>query len=870
MRPRPQPRSSGVTGAPESGVIALFFTVSLPYLRAHAGRILLTLLGVIIGVQGMVAMGALNRSIIASFEAGLEAIAGDARLQIAGAETGIPDTLAEEALRVPGVTSAVAVVDGSLTAASDPSLRIRTFGIDLLGMVGTRSPQFPREHVHIPDELRFVNALDSIALGTPLLERLGVAVGDTVRLATPSGVRSYVVRGTLDDFGPTKLYGGLVALLDLPAAEDVFLSPGLAQTIFIHGDPAVDTDTLATRLRTAIGDRARVERTEARGQQMDALLGSIRIALALASLVTMITAFFIIYETITISIEQRRREIAVTRSLGFTRRAIAGVFVLESLLLGLLGAAGGVAGGYLLARLSLATAVAGVSGMYFTVAPGEVSLPLRETLVAIGLGILVCIAAGIAPALGAAREPVAPVLRSARGARTTTRSPWSPGRGLAAIIAALVVFMADLRLPTAGAKTAWIILGHALFLFGMAFLAPGFVRAASLLAAWVGSRADLTVSLATDFFVRQPRRVAAAASAIMVGYTLVVVLGAVVHSINATLSAWLYRTFGAEISVGTSPGLSSASFDPGLAEDLRRLPGVGSVEIYRKKLFIYGDRPVVIAAFDRANRPDGNPLLLVAAAANAYEDAARGDAVMVSESFAFRYGAGLGAALDLDTPSGRRSFRIVGIARDYTMDVGTILVDIDVYRELWRDARLTYAHVWPAPGADVAALREVVNRAAHDDPNVTVVTNAEFRSEVEARIGDLLRVLGSLQVFACAVAVLGVVNFVLAALLDRRREIAVLRSVGLTASELGRIIMTEGAMVGAVGAGVGLIAGIPASYFMVKHSMLVAMGWSLDFRFPVVLALTTLVAITIAAALAAYFPARHITRGAILAGLEME
>src|SRR5262245_58898479 len=97
----------------------------------------------------MVAMNALNHSILRSFEAGLEAIAGSARLQIAGPETGISDALAETALAVPGVESAVAVVDGSLTLPDDPSVRIRTFGIDLLGMVGTRSPQFPREHVHI-------------------------------------------------------------------------------------------------------------------------------------------------------------------------------------------------------------------------------------------------------------------------------------------------------------------------------------------------------------------------------------------------------------------------------------------------------------------------------------------------------------------------------------------------------------------------------------------------------------------------------------------------------------------------------------------------------------------------------------------------
>jgi putative ABC transport system permease protein len=204
------------------------------------------------------------------------------------------------------------------------------------------------------------------------------------------------------------------------------------------------------------------------------------------------------------------------------------------------------------------------------------------------------------------------------------------------------------------------------------------------------------------------------------------------------------------------------------------------------------------------------------------------------------------------------------------MDVGTILLDIHVYQNLWRDYRLTYAHVWPEPGQDVGLLRNRVNEVVSGTPSVTVVTNEEFRNEVEARVSDLLKVLGSLQVFACAIAVLGVVNFLLAALLDRRREIAVLRSVGLTSRQVQHAVMLEGALVGVVGASLGVVAGVPAAYFMVKHSMPVAMGWSLDFRFPVALAFTTMLAITAAAALASYFPARRITRGTILAGLQME
>ena len=849
---------------------ALLFAVSLPYLRAHAGRIVLTLLGVIIGVQGMVAMGALNHSIIKSFEAGLEAVAGTARLQIAGPETGIPDALAEDALHVPGVESAVAMVDGSLTLPDDPTLRIRTFGIDLLAMVGTRSPQFPRQHVHIDDELGFVNALDSIALGQPLLERLGLAVGDTVRLATPGGVRPYVIRGRLDNVGPTKLFGGMVALLDLPAAENVFLSPGLAQTIYVGVKPDADVDAVHRLLSAAIGARARVERTEARGQQMDALLGSIRVALSLASLVTMIAAFFIIYETIAISVEQRRRDIAIARSLGFTRGAIAGVFMLESLILGLLGAAGGVVGGYILARLSLTTAVAGVSGMYFTVVAGGVSLPVPSTLAAIAAGCVVCVFAAAVPAFDAASDPPAQVLRGALGTQPIQPSLRSLLHSAVIIAIGICVLTIDLKLRSSGGKTAWIMLGHALLLLGFGFLASHYVGAWSRMLSPLAARAEVSTSLACEFFSQRPHRVAAAVSAIMVGYALVVVLGSVVHSIDRTLAAWIDLTLGADIKIGTGAGLNSGSFDSKLIEQVRSLPQVQSVERYQKTLFIHDGKPVVLVAIDPLNHPGGKPLMLIRSIGDPYTDISSGRGLAVSESFALRYSYDVGDDILLTTAEGKRRFLIVAVARDYAMDLGTILVGADTYQALWKDNRLTFAQVWPTSGANLERLRDSINVLVQGNPSVSVVTNVEFRADVEKRVRDLLGVLGSLQLLACAIAVLGVVNFLLAAIIDRRREIALLRSVGVSSRQIQGAIMIEGALIGFSGATLGLFAGLPAAYFMVTHSMPVAMGWSLEFRFPTALAATTLLAITIAAALAAYFPARRITRGAILAGLQME
>lgn len=852
-------------------MIACLVSVTLPYVRAHALRLALTLLGIVIGIQGMVAVGVLNRSILDSFNAGVDVIAGNATLQIAGPETGVPESLAAEAQSVRGVQSAIAMIQGTFTTVgSERRETIGVFGVDFLEAVGARNPQFPREHVHVSDELRFLNSPDSIALGHRLLDRLSLTVGSSIQLLTPGGVQTFTVRGTLDDVGPAKLFAGAIALLDLPSAQRVLLAPGLVQTIYVVISPGESIDAVAERLKSVIGDRARVERTTARGQQIDAILGSLRVALSLGSLVTMLAGFFIIYQTLAISVEQRRRDIAIVRALGFTRRTVASVFLIESLLLGLLGAAGGIVCGYLLARVSLQTAIAGVNDMYIQIAASNLRLPFTEVGIAVALGLSTCLAAGLLPAVRAAREPPARVLRSTEGV-SADRLRMLPVRiGIA--IAGLAVFLltADARFDAPEIQTAWIMLGHTLLIFGFAFLAPVVVWAASRVLVPLGLRAPLPISLATEFFARKPARAAATVSAIMVGYALVVVLGAVVYSIERTLGQWIGYTFASDVIVGTAPGLNSGTFDEALAVKLERLPGVAFSQRYRKSMLIYDGKPIVVAVIDRHSRPEREPLVLVESQPDAYDAVEDGSSVIISESFAFRFGSQLGDTLTLDTALGRRSFTVAAIARDYTLDLGTVIVDIAVYRDLWRDTRLTYLHLWKSPDASLDRLRASVAEAIGAHPHVTVVTNEEFKAEVQDRVGSLLRVLGSLRLLAGAIAILGVVNFLLAAVLDRKREIALLRSVGVTRSQIRQAVIVEAGLIGLTGASLGLLEGFPAAFFMVTHSMRIATSWTLEFAFPVALALSTLVAVTAAAAAAGYVPARRITAGTVLAGLQTE
>ncbi len=851
-------------------MIALLAAVSLPYVRQNILRIVLTLVGVVIGVQGMVAMSALNTSIVRSFEDGVTTIAGNAALQISGPESGIPESLVREAEEVAGVESATALIQSSFTTGDAPYERVAVFGVDLLGTVGTRSPQFPREHVHIADELEFLNARDSIALAQPLLDRLHLGIGQTLRLATPSGPRTFTVRGTLDSVGPAKLFDGAVGLVDLGTAQTLILAPSLVQTIYVVVRPGEQVEAVADRLRATIGTRARVERSDVRGRQVDAILSSLRVALALASLITMIVAYFIISQTVTMSVEQRRRDIAVARVLGFTKRSVAAVVLVESLLLGALGSALGVAAGYALARGSLATAVAGVSDAYLPLGTTELHLALVPTLVAALFGLGTCVLAGLVPASRAATQPPAEVLRAASGVSTDGGLRRRTLAGIAVLVVSLLALRTELHLDSSEAKTAWIMLGHTTLIVAVALLSPAFVQLWSRLVSPLGNRGALALRLGVDFFARRPRRAAANVCAIMVGYALVIVNGSAIVSLENAMTEWFSHVFNADLLVMTPLGLGGAPLDDGLARRIADVQGVASVERHRKGPGVYDGHPIVMTTFDRRRRPDREPLLVLRAMPGAYDAAENAQAVFVSDSFTFRYGKDLGDHLQLDTAFGRRDFAIAAVIRDYAFDLGTILVDGDVYRRLWQDTHLTNLNLWLAPGADLTRVRASVEALVGDDPHISVMSNRELRVEMARIIERLLAVLGSVQVFTCAIAIFGVVNFLLATVVDRRREIALLRSVGLARSQVRQAIVVEAALLGCAGISLGIVAGFPSALLFVTHSLRTMTGWSLGFRFPLAYVALTGALVVLAATVAGYIPARRIAATNVLAGLRTE
>jgi len=831
--------------------------VTLPAVRRHPLRAGLTLAGVLVGVQMAVAVAVIHRSVVASFERTVAAIAGSAALQVANGSVGVPEALVEPIAAVPGVASASALIQDTVaTSAGDLTI----LGFDLLADQAIRLAQLPRAHVHIADELRFVNATDSIALSSSFAARAEVELGDRLAVSAPSGEETLVVRGLLDPVGPVTLFGGAVGLVDLPTAQRLLARGPRVDQIDVALAPGIDLAAAATALRQVVDGSGVVGAPREHGMRLGNLLTGVQAIFAIVSLLAVLVGAFIVYHTLDAAVAQRRRALALARSLGCERRAAFLAVALEALVYGVAGALGGALLGLAAADAAIGLVTAGVGAIWARTDVAHLTLEARDLLPAFGLGIGGALLAALAPARRAAGVSLVAELGTDTSSGRGTQARTFLG-GLLLGLVGFGILLAPLELEGFQAQVAVVVAGGALMAVGGAVAAP---TLASLLGRAVqalsgGLRAPL-LQLASERLVRSPAAHRGVLAGLMAAFSLVLVVGSFVRSLRVTIIDWVDQVVAADLHVSPTlqlPLPAGPTLPGALEQDLRALPGVAGVSATRMVHVQVGERLVILRAqsadaFDRDRRPlvegradDVRPALLA------------GEAVLISDNLAYRDGLGAGERLTLATPSGPRTFRIAAIVADYTLDTGTIIMARDAYTAIWQDEQVNEYLLWTAPGTDLAAVRDAVGARLRGRVRATVFSGRDFHANIVRALDDALLLTDAIQVVAVGIAIVGVVNFFLAAVVDRRREIALLRSIALTRAQMVRLFTFESALLGLAGGTLAVLLAWPTAYATVTQSAYMVSGWVLAFRFPFDLTVATVAGATLTAAGAAVLPARR-------------
>ena len=542
----------------------------------------------------------------------------------------------------------------------------------------------------------------------------------------------------------------------------------------------------------------RVERAATRGQTLETMTRAFRLNLSALSLLALVVGMFLVYNTSTFSIVQRRPLLGRLRALGVTDREVFALVLGEAALVGLVGTAFGLALGVLLGRGLVGLVGQTITDLYFAVAVQRAEVPISSLVKGGLLGLGTTVLAALLPAREAARTDVVAVLRRSEveaSARRTLPRQTLAGALLAAAGAALL-FVPGASLGLAYAGLLAVMIGFALV---VPLVVAGF---AALVRRPVGAAFGMLGRMAAGSLRAHLGRLSVAVAALVVAIAATIGVGVMVSSFRATVVTWLTGALQADVYVqppSASARRSDASLDVSFVRAVSTLPGVADAYTVRTRTTEsqHGATDLLVVSGGAAQESGFS--LKTGTAEAVWPAFRRGEGVLVSEPFASRFGTRDGDTLRLMTDRGERPFRILATFYDYGSDLGLAMLPRSAYDGLYDDPGVSGMGLVAAPGTTPEALAAAVRaEAGRRGEQVIARSNRALREYSLAIFDRTFVITGVLRLLALVVAFVGVVSAFMALTLERAREYATLRAVGMTPRELYGLVGLETGLMGLV------------------------------------------------------------------------
>jgi putative ABC transport system permease protein len=802
-------------------------------------------------------------------------MAGKAVLQVTNGDVGVPEELLEEVKAVPGVKVAAPSVQGYLSTEGLGGERPYVLGIDLLADQELRDYQSGATEAVVEDALVFLAQPDSIALTTTLLERRGLAAGDRVRVLTSSGPTDLTVRATLDvQTGPASVFGGALAVMDVFAAQRLFQLDRRFTQIDVGAADGASVEDLQVRLSSLVGGRGVVERPVTRGETFDSLIAGTQVTFTITAALATIVAVYLIFNTMTIAVAERRRELGCLRALGMRRAEVVRLVLAESALLGVVGSLLGIGLGLVLARGLSVSFSTNVSQRFFPIDPPWIVLDPRAAALGLGVGFAAALVAASLPALEAVRvQPLEAMRAEAPRAPAHGFAGWAVA-GAALMAASLAAFLVRRLLPFD--LVAVNTVSQNAFMISVSMVSPAAVR--SIAAHGEGTLGRLFGPLGafvSRSLVAGIVRIAITSAALIIALANATVLASLISTLERTMQIMQEAEFG-HLDLGISGGQSLTPGDSrplpvSVVDEIGSLPGVAAVDAERwVKVPFEGSLTYLIARnSDTYARGLRDFVAVEGDLPAAIARLRQGTAVIVTDVFAHRFSKKLGDSVALKAPGGEIRLPIAAIVLNM-LDLGAINIDRSLYQRVWRDDTVTFIDPVLEKGIDAEALMATIRGRFGDRYGLSVVTFAQIREWNDKLLAQSVAVAYPLIAIALVIALLGVVNSLLASVLDRVREIGLLRAVGATRRQIVRAVVLESALVGFAGGILGLAAGSLLGYMATMTLLPDVFGFTAFYRYPAAAAVFTLVLAILLAALAGYVPGRVAGRLRITEALKYE
>lgn len=851
---------------------AVLLRLTQRYISRRRFQSLLFVLGITLGVAVGVAIDLANGSASRAFELSVSSVTGRATHQIVGTSSGLPTDLYRRIRTELGLRASAPVIDSVAQALSLDGRSVRILGIDPFAEAPFRDYLAPQNMTaeSVAGLYDFIVKPNTALVSETMAEREGLQLGDTItlRTRTRSEVTVRIAGLLVADSALSRQAFDNLLLVDIATAQEVSGTPGTLNRIDLILPAGYDLTQIEALLPLGAALTTPSDQRDALAQMTNAF----QLNLRALSLLALLVGVFLIYNTVTFSVVQRRPVIGILRSLGTTRRQIFVLILSETMILGSIGTSLGLVAGIILGQGTVRLVSQTINDLYFRMNVANVAIPVASLYKGAAIGIGASLVAALVPSYEATRTPPAGAMQRSGFERHTLKL--IPYLTLVALLLAACGLVL-LRVNDVTLSFAALFL----VLIGCALLTPiAMITTMRLLTPVTSGIFGVLGRMAPRAVVRSLSRTGVAVAALTLAVSVIVGVSVMISSFRQTVTDWLDTTLGADIYISPfseDSGDISLDLDPAISSELQAIPGVEQVSTVRSVTVTapgYPDLPPVNLIAPDVDVTHSQRRFKWNAAPNGdYWSALLAGDVIVSEPFAYRRNiTRQNNTIALLTDRGEQAFRVVGVYYDYTTDQGNVLMHASIYRQYFDDPFISSIALDLSPGADLQPVLETLETQTLAGTGLQAQSNRALRSSVLTIFDRTFSITVALRLLATIVAFIGILSALMALQLENTRQHGIMRANGMTPRQLRAFTLIQTGLMGMTAGLLALPVGLVLAIILIYVINVRSFGWTMDLTLTPRPFIQAFAVALIAALAAGLYPAWRSSRSSAIQALRSE
>ncbi|MDD5578709.1 MAG: FtsX-like permease family protein [Methylobacter sp.] len=823
------------------------------FLWQHPWQLALAIVGIALGVAVVISIDLAMESSLTAFDQAGKAFSGTATHRIIASDGGLDEKLYTQLRVGQGIIKLSPVVSGYVQLAAQSDNRFKLIGIDPF-IEKSFKPIWQQEQNKNQTAdflMRLVVEPNTVLISDKTAQSLNLKINDDFTILTDNGKQRLKIIGLLhaNNAISEEVLAKLI-ITDIASAQEVLGSFGRLSSIEVLMD-SYEPETLTKILKVLPGSALFIS-VDSQSQSMREMTRAFSINLNALGLLSLLVGMFLIYNTMTFLVMQRRKLIGSLRAIGVTRRQIFKLIIGEAFLLGIIGTLIGIALGIALGQGLLYMVSETINAIYFRIDTASLMITSAQIGKGVCLGIGATLAAVLPPAWEATRfSPVTALIRSRL--ESNTRRVVGVAKLLSFILIAGGITLAFFSGKSISCGLAAIFL----ILFGFALFTPAFTL-------WFMQLTDKLFGRFLSIVGRLPPRMVAseisrtgiALAALMIAVSATIGMELMIGSFRQTVTEWVQASLPADFYVSLPEEkmiAGKATEEHQLKKKLAELPGVQMLSSVLHTKIIANDEFTKVSVFELNPESRKGFIFKHKVSDSLWDRFEQQHTVMITEPYAYYHAINVGQKILLQTDKGKQPFEVIAVYADYSGDQGRLSMSRQNYQQYWPDLGYSGIGVYAGENTDLGQLENQLYKLLSGQQSVKS-DKAIYKASMEV-FEQTFSITETLRWLSAAVAFVGVLSALMALQFERTRQLGVLRAIGLTPRQLTCLVISETGLMGLIA---GLFA-IPAGYIVAYILIFVvyerSFGWTMAFHFDPAVIYQGLALAIIAAVLAGVFPA---------------